>query len=120
MGGHRAGPAIAAPDLLPISLALITHDHDMGHLDKSGRALLPNFPEIITTLEGAARLGIGTIGLGDHSSTTIGLPEGGELVITALPAQQGPEIAHTTRQVIGLRLVGDAVPKTYIGGTTGP
>ena len=36
------GPAVAAADLLPIDVVLLSHDHHADNLDDAGRALLPS------------------------------------------------------------------------------
>ena len=51
------GPAVAAADLLPIDVVLLSHDHHADNLDDAGRALLPSAGLVVTTAPGAARLG---------------------------------------------------------------
>lgn len=114
-----AGPAISAEEVLPVDIALITHDHHIDHLDNSGRALLEHIPQIVTTMDGSERLGSPVIGLGDYETTTFAMPagDGAELTVTALPAQHGPdEIVSWTGQVIGFLLSGDGIPSIYISG----
>ena len=44
-----AGPGVAAADLGPIDVVLLTHDHHADNLDDAGRALLPARPTVVTT-----------------------------------------------------------------------
>ncbi|GAB2569413.1 hypothetical protein GCM10027033_27110 [Leucobacter ruminantium] len=58
-----------------------------------------------------------TKGLADFEQTMLPLPDGGNLLVTALPAQHGPdEIAASTGQVIGFLLSGAGLPSIYISG----
>ena len=52
-----AGPAIALDDLLPVDVVLISHDHHSDNLDNSGREMLSRAGRVLTTGDGAQRLG---------------------------------------------------------------
>ncbi len=85
-----AGPAIAAADLPPIDVVLLTHDHHDDNLDAAGRALLPSAGAVVTTRAGAGRLGGGARGLGPWETATLTAPGVPDLEITATPCRHGP------------------------------
>jgi len=51
------GPAIAADELGDIDVVLLSHDHHSDNLDPAGREFLPRAQRVLTTVDGAARLG---------------------------------------------------------------
>jgi hypothetical protein len=53
------GPAVAAEEIGPIDAVLLSHDQHGDNLDRSGRALLAHADVVLTTPEGADRLGRG-------------------------------------------------------------
>jgi L-ascorbate metabolism protein UlaG (beta-lactamase superfamily) len=55
-----AAPAVAAADVLPVDVVLLSHDHHADNLDDAGRALLPSAGAVVTTAAGVRRLG-GTV-----------------------------------------------------------
>jgi hypothetical protein len=57
------GPAIAAEELLPIDLVLLSHDHHPDNLDDAGRELLGRAGSVLTTAAGSERLGGNAVGL---------------------------------------------------------
>jgi L-ascorbate metabolism protein UlaG (beta-lactamase superfamily) len=65
---------------------LLSHDHHFDNLDHAGRALLAQAHRVLTTREGAERLGSDARGLAPWESTQ--LPS---LRVTATPARHGPE-----------------------------
>ena len=72
------GPAVAAADLGPIDVVLLSHDHHGDNLDTTGRALLPSAGAVLTTTPGARRLGGNARGLqpwGDHPAGGPGTPD---------------------------------------------
>jgi L-ascorbate metabolism protein UlaG (beta-lactamase superfamily) len=79
-------PAIAAADIGHIDAVLLSHDHHFDNLDRSGRALLPRADRVLTTHDGADRLGGGATGLAPGETTE--LPS---MRVTATPARHGPE-----------------------------
>jgi L-ascorbate metabolism protein UlaG (beta-lactamase superfamily) len=112
-----AGPALAANEVGPVDVALISHDHHIDNLDRSGREFLTHIRSIFTTAAGAKRLGNGAIGLDDYESTTVALPTGGEMTITGVPAQHGPAgVWQAVGPVIGFALSGKGLPTVYISG----
>jgi hypothetical protein len=58
-----AGPAVSSDSLGPVDVVRLSHDHQFDNLDHAGRQYLPQAKCVITTTEGAARLGGNAIGL---------------------------------------------------------
>jgi L-ascorbate metabolism protein UlaG (beta-lactamase superfamily) len=112
------GPAVAADDLPPIDLVLVSHDHHSDNLDSAGRAFLPNARIVLTTTAGAARLGRNSTGLEPGAlSARLMRPVGSDVHIIAVPAEHGsPEVAAPNGPVIGFVLRGDGLPTIYISG----
>lgn len=107
-----AGPAVAVEGLGDLDIALVSHDQHADNLDHSGRQLLERVDAVLTTTEGAARLGGGTIGLAPYESRDFG-----ELTVTAVPAQHGPVgTEHLTGQVVGFVLSAKDAPTVYVSG----
>lgn len=115
---HRtAPPAIATADLGPLDAALVSHDQHPDNLDTSGRALLAGLPLVLTTREGAARLGGSARGLDPFEAVEIDGPDGQRVRITALPARHGPDGAEAvTGSVVGFLLSGTDLPTVYVSG----
>lgn len=85
------GPSIDPSDLGRIDLVLLSHEHHADNLDTAGRALLPGVGHILTTREGARRLGLAHVeGLAAGRTTTVRAPGKPTLRITATPARHGP------------------------------
>ncbi|HET7422255.1 MAG TPA: MBL fold metallo-hydrolase [Gemmatimonadales bacterium] len=109
------GPAMAAESLLPLDAVLLSHDHHFDNLDHAGRRLLSSAARVLTTAEGAARVGSES-GLVPWQSSSLETRGGAPLRITATPARHGPE--HADRgPVIGfvLEREGEAI---YLSGDT--
>ncbi|WP_263357687.1 MBL fold metallo-hydrolase [Acidicapsa ligni] len=112
-------PPVTPESLLPIDAVLLSHDHHMDNLDQAGRAFLPSAGRVITTASGAKRLGGETIGLHPWETTTIPLPNGGKLTITATPARHGPiGIEPIIGDVVGFVLSTEGHRDIYITGDT--
>ncbi len=108
----RSGPAIAADDLPPIDLVLLSHDHHADNLDPAGRAFLPRAGRVLTTAAGAERLGGNAQGLEPGETE-----ETGPVRVTAVPAEHGSrEVAARNGPVIGFILDGDGLPSVYVSG----
>lgn len=130
------GPAIAAKDLPPIDLVLLSHDEHADNLDVEGRKFLPLAKNIITTVSGADRLkkdkklkfkvnskGQSPVrGLGNWKSWSVVTPEGWTLKVTAVPGQHSPSplLTWISGDVIGfvLEWTGQSRGVTYITGDT--
>jgi L-ascorbate metabolism protein UlaG (beta-lactamase superfamily) len=98
-GEYASGPAtlrkLAAPALLPDQLGsfdyvLLSHDHHWDNLDRLGRECLTKARAVLTTVEGAERLGGNSIGLNTWESHDLAEGNGRTLRIVATPARHGP------------------------------
>ncbi|WP_333770201.1 MBL fold metallo-hydrolase [Streptomyces sp. IBSBF 2435] len=98
MSRKLAGPAISADDLGPIDAVLLTHDQHGDNLDPAGRALLPRFGRVLTTPQGARRVGGNVQGLAPWATTTLQGKGREPIEITATPARHGPA---GTRPLVG-------------------
>lgn len=84
------GPALNADALGKVDVVLLSHDHHYDNLDDAGRALLPGVERVLTTREGAHRLGGNVVGLDIWQSVHVTAPSGGSFTITATPCRHGP------------------------------
>jgi L-ascorbate metabolism protein UlaG (beta-lactamase superfamily) len=113
-GGLRrtTGPAVAADAVGAIDVVLLSHDHHSDNLDPDGRAFLPRAGQVLTTVAGAERLGGNAVGIEPWSSVTVG-----EVTVTAVPAQHGPDgTDHITGPVIGFLLAAPGLETVYVSG----
>jgi L-ascorbate metabolism protein UlaG (beta-lactamase superfamily) len=92
------GPALAAANLGPIDAVLLSHEHHDDNLDTAGRALLPSAGVVVTTIDGARRLGGNARGLKVWANTRLEAPGRPPLEITATPCRHGPPLS---RQIFG-------------------
>lgn len=83
------GPAVSAESIGEIDAVLLSHDHHFDNLDRSGRAFLPKAGCVLTTVDGAKRLGGNAIGLA-HWQVFETTKNGRHLKVTATPARHGP------------------------------
>lgn len=115
---HQA-PAIAASELGRIDTVLLSHDHHFDNLDHAGRSLLQTAEQVLTTVEGAARLGAGAVGLAPWQQTELRASDGETLLVTATPARHGPPQADRG-PVIGFTLGVSHQPErvVYVSGDT--
>lgn len=110
------GPAVQPADLGPIDAVLLSHDQHIDNLDRSGRALLPSIPRVLSTTDAAERLD-GVTGLANWQTLELDRPDGGTLTVTGLPARHGPVGCEpTTGVVTGFLLSGEALPTVYVSG----
>jgi L-ascorbate metabolism protein UlaG (beta-lactamase superfamily) len=110
-------PALEVNALEPIDVVLLSHDHHSDNLDPAGRDFLPRARRVLTTVDGARRLGGNATGLEPWSSVELDRPDGAPVVVTAVPAQHGPDgTDHITGPVIGFVLTGAEVPSLYVSG----
>ena len=113
------GPAIEARALPAIDVVLLSHEHHSDNLDPAGRGFLPSAGRVITTVQGAERLGGNATGLEPWSSVEVDPVTGGKppVTVTALPAQHGPDgTDHITGPVIGFLLEADGEDRVYVSG----
>ena len=111
------GPAIEADALPPIDVVLLSHEHHSDNLDPAGREFLLRAGQVLTTVQGAERLGEAAIGLEPWSSVDVERPGGSAVTVTAVPALHGPDgTDHITGPVIGFVLAADGEDTVYVSG----
>ena len=111
------GPAIDPDALDPIDVVLLSHEHHSDDLDPAGRGFLPRAGRVITTVQGAERLGGNAVGLEPWSSVQVERTGSGPVTVTAVPAQHGPDgTDHLTGPVIGFVLESDGEDRVYVSG----
>ena len=111
------GPAIEPEALLPIDVVLLSHEHHSDNLDPAGREFLPSAGRVLTTGQGAERLGANATGLEPWSSVEVERGGGSPVTVTAVPAQHGPDgTDHITGPVIGFVLRADGEDTVYVSG----
>jgi L-ascorbate metabolism protein UlaG (beta-lactamase superfamily) len=114
-----SAPTLAADALGPIDAVLLSHDHHSDNLDRAGRDLLPCAARVLTTVDGATRLGGNATGLRPWQTIELPGANGQPLTVVATPARHGPA-DHDRGPVIGFVCFfadapGDAV---YFAGDT--
>jgi L-ascorbate metabolism protein UlaG (beta-lactamase superfamily) len=110
-------PALDVEEIGPIDVVLLSHDHHSDNLDPGGRELLPRAGRVLTTVDGARRLGGIAQGLEPWSSVEVQRSEGPPVTVTAVPALHGPEGSdHITGPVIGFLLAGPRLGTVYVSG----
>ena len=114
---RRTAPAaLTATEVLPVDAILLSHDQHADNLDASGQVLLSQVPVTLSTPEAAERQA-GVRGLAPWQRAVLGRPDGGALVVTAVPARHGPEGCEPkTGTVTGFVLSGDGLPTVYVSG----
>lgn len=111
------GPAIESDALGAIDVVLLSHEHHSDNLDPAGREFLPAAGRVLTTVQGAERLGGNAVGLEPWSSLAVERPGAQPVTVTAAPAQHGPDgTDHITGPVIGFVLEADGEDKVYVSG----
>jgi L-ascorbate metabolism protein UlaG (beta-lactamase superfamily) len=113
------GPAIPPGSLGPVDLVLLSHDHHADNLDVTGRRVVHGAPMVLTTTEGARRLGGNAIGLAAWDSRELPAGDGRRLRVTATPARHGPP-GGDRGPVIGFALAFTDRPEhaVYVSGDT--
>jgi L-ascorbate metabolism protein UlaG (beta-lactamase superfamily) len=100
-----AAPAVAAADVRPVDVVLLSHDHHADNLDPAGRALLPSAGTVLTTVPGAKRLGASALGLAPWATTTLEAQGRAPIEVTATPCRHGPPLSRPiVGDVIGFAL----------------
>ena len=111
------GPAVNVKTIEPIDVVLLSHDHHSDNLDPGGREFLPRARRVLTTVDGARRLGGNATGLEPWSSVEIDRPHEPAVTVTAVPAQHGPDgTDHITGPVIGFLLGAPGLENVYVSG----
>jgi len=85
-----AGPALSLEALGSFDYVLLSHDHHFDNLDHAGRAALARAKAVLTTEEGAQRLGANSRGLKPWQSADLPAPQGQAVRVVATPARHGP------------------------------
>jgi L-ascorbate metabolism protein UlaG (beta-lactamase superfamily) len=85
------GPALSAEEVAPFDYVLLSHDHHFDNLDHEGRRILSQAKSVLTTDEGAKRLGGKRHGLKDWQGIDVQAHGCGVFRIVATPARHGPE-----------------------------
>lgn len=112
-------PAAALHQLGPIDAVLLSHDHHVDNLDRAGRLMLDDAPLVLTTVDGAGRLGGRSIGLFPWQTYDLHTAPGRGVRITATPARHGPD-GGDRGPVIGFVVAPSAssAPVVYVTGDT--
>ena len=113
------GPAVNASSLGKIDVVLLSHDHHFDNLDHAGRELLSRSNSVLTTEEGAQRLGRNAAGLDSWQTAELTTADGHVLRATATPARHGPD-GGDRGPVIGFVLQFADAPDdaVYVSGDT--
>jgi L-ascorbate metabolism protein UlaG (beta-lactamase superfamily) len=115
------GPTLDPSGILPIDAVLLSHDQHADNLDGLGRRLLSQVGRVVTTQEGAARLGGGAVGLRRWETTTLQAPGRDDIEIMATPCRHGPPLLHRLAGPVtgfALRWRGQAHGALWISGDT--
>lgn len=114
-----SGPAVSPMALGPLNAVLLSHDHHFDNLDEAGRAFLQTVPTVLTTLDGATRLGGNAVGLAPWQTVDLSAPDGRILHVTGSPARHGPADGDRG-PVTGFALTFDDTPDetVYLSGDT--
>jgi len=113
------GPAVGLDAIAPIDYVLLSHDHHFDNLDHAGRTALTTAQSVLTTEEGAQRLGGNSIGLKTWDHCDLALQNGGTLRVVATPARHGPH-GINRGEVTGFVLFPVKSPEkvVYVSGDT--
>jgi L-ascorbate metabolism protein UlaG (beta-lactamase superfamily) len=97
------GPSVAAEDVGPLNVILLSHDHHADNLDQRGRELLPRAGTVVTTVSGARRLGTANVcGLRAGALVSLDAPGRPPLTVRATPCRHGPPLSGPlVGQVVG-------------------
>ena len=85
-----SGPAINLQDIGAPDYVLLSHDQHFDNLDRTGRQILRLAKKVLTTEEGASRLGENALGLKNWQSVDLAASDGQRLRIVGTPARHGP------------------------------
>jgi L-ascorbate metabolism protein UlaG (beta-lactamase superfamily) len=85
------GPRIQMEELGTIDIVLLSHDHHFDNLDNKGRTLLSKCGKVLTTKDGAKRIGLNATGMDPWQRYKTASKNGQKLSVIATPARHGPE-----------------------------
>ena len=91
-----AAPALDIEAIEPIDVVLLSHDQHSDNLDPGGRELLPRAGQVLTTVDGARRLGGNAKGLELWSSVEMERPRGPPVTVTRCRPSTGPKGPSTS------------------------
>ncbi len=113
------GPALQVGAIGHIDAVLLSHDHHFDNLDNSGSAMLKDAGKVLTTGDGAGRLGGNAVGLKPWDSMDLKSSDGRAIRVTGTPARHGPPDGDRG-PVIGFILssADDPDNAVYISGDT--
>ena len=115
-------PMITPTALGCLDAVLLSHDQHGDNLDHAGRAILSKVPRVLTTPAAASRLAAANVeGLIDWQSVTLTGCRGDRWVVTAVPAQHGPDgTQEATGPVTGFLITpeDEGGRPVYISGDT--
>jgi L-ascorbate metabolism protein UlaG (beta-lactamase superfamily) len=112
-----SGPALDPAALGTIDIVLLSHDQHADNLDPAGRELLPQAGRVLTTAEGAQRLGGNALGMEPWSAAQVSRTGAEPVTVTAVPAQHGPDGCEpVTGPVIGFVLAAPGEDTVYVSG----
>jgi L-ascorbate metabolism protein UlaG (beta-lactamase superfamily) len=112
-------PALMPEAVGSVDAVLLSHDHHFDNLDHAGRLKLSRPGRVLTTQDGAGRLGAGATGLVPWQGVDLPSRDGRPIRVTALPARHGPAAADRG-PVIGFALAFADEPAraVYVSGDT--
>jgi len=114
-----APPAIQLKDLPPIDYVLLSHDHHFDNLDHAGRQSLSSAKFVLTTAEGAQRLGGNSFGMIPWQSRDLPISGNRILRVIATPARHGPAGLERGAVVGFVLQFGESADQSvYISGDT--
>jgi len=113
------GPALDVGAIGHIDAVLLSHDHHLDNLDNSGNTMLKDAGKVLTTEDGAGRLGGNAVGLKPWDSIDLKSSDGRVIRVTGTPARHGPPDGDRG-PVIGFILssADDPDNAVYISGDT--
>jgi L-ascorbate metabolism protein UlaG (beta-lactamase superfamily) len=114
-----APPAIQLEELGPFDYVLLSHDHHSDNLDRTGRESLQRAKFVLTTTEGAQRLGGNSVGLATWQTHDLQTEKNRTLRVVATPARHGPA-GMDRGAVVGFVVFFTDLPQesVYISGDT--
>jgi L-ascorbate metabolism protein UlaG (beta-lactamase superfamily) len=115
-------PPIPIEQIGRIDAVFLSHAHHYDNLDKTGKAMLPKWGRVLTTPDGAAKLGGNAEPLETWESTEFTNDRGEKIKVTATPAvhTSNPEIRGAVGETTGFLLEWDGQTNgaLYLSGDT--
>jgi L-ascorbate metabolism protein UlaG (beta-lactamase superfamily) len=111
------GPALDIAGETPIDIVLLSHHQHGDNLDPAGRAFLPRAGRVLSTPRAAGDLGGHVVGMQPWSAIDIPAAGGGNVTVTAVPAQHGPDGSDAIQgPVLGFVLSAPGLETVYVSG----